>query len=167
MLKEPEDEQEVIGLFCELLGHEMVKGCDVLRIGSGQNVYDAYLRYSFKWEDVGIKGRPKKDEGKRTLDLKKQREKVLATEFKSTAAKLVIELETGKTRKKLEQVDLVICWKEGTIPQGYTLDILDDDHRLFPAATHILKKTGATSTHSCEVVVLSDFLEKLELESSR
>jgi hypothetical protein len=164
MLKEPEDEQEVIGLFCELLGHELIDGCDVFRIGSGQNVYDAYLRYSFKWEDVGVKVRPKKDEGKRTVDLKRQREKILATEFKSTAAKLVVELETGKTRKKLEQVDLVICWKEGTIPQGYTLDILDADHRLFPAATHALRKSGAPSTRSCEVVVLSDFLERLEME---
>jgi hypothetical protein len=164
MLKEPEDEQEVIGLFCELLGHDLIDGCDVLRIGSGQHVYDAYLRFSFKWENVGIKVRPKKDEGKRTLDQQKQREKVLATEFKSTAPKLILELETGKTRKKLDQVDLLICWKEGTIPQGYDLDLLDDDHRFFPASTHVLKKTGDTSGASCEVVVLSDFLEKLEME---
>ena len=166
MLKDPEDEQEVIGLFCELLGHNLIDGCDVIRIGGSASVYDAYLRYRYKWGEVGINIRPKKDEGKRKLDLTKERETTLATEFKSSAHKLVNEILTGKTRKKLDQIDLLICWQEGPIPTGYTLKLLDEEDRFFSAATHVLSKDGGSRGEQCEALILSDFLDDVEAQLS-
>jgi hypothetical protein len=158
--KVPEQEQEVIGLFCELLGHELIPNCSILSIGSGAFVYDAYLKYTFHYRDIGESARPRKDEGRRKLDLDLQRTKTLPTEFKVTVERLADELHKGKTRKKLEQISLLICWDEGTLPTGYTLEPLDEDERFFPAATHRLQHTAAKA--KSEVVVLRAWLDELE-----
>ena len=166
LLKVPADEQEVIALFFELLGHGFIEGCDVYRVGASSVTYDAYLRFRYKYEDVGEKARPGRDEGKRSLDLNRDREKTLVTEFKTTSEKLVIELQGGNTRKQLKHINLLICWEEGVTPAGYSLDPLEDDYRFFSAATHVLRKNGGSEDERCEVMLLSTFLENLEANSS-
>lgn len=163
LLKVPEDEQEVIALFFELVGNGSIEHVDTLRVGGGANVYDAYLRYTFTWSDVGDAARPKSGEGRRSLDLTRKNEKVLVTEFKRTAGDLVSEIAGGKTRKKLDQLDLLVCWAEGNLPADYTLDPLDEDERFLPAATHVLRRRSGGRSETCEVIVLMDLLERLEM----
>ncbi len=162
VLKEPEDEQEVLVLFGELLGRQVIKGCDILRIGGSASVYDAYLRYRFNYGAVGSRTRPKTDEGRRKLDLGKPRQRTLVGEFKVNVARLVTELRSGQTRKRLRQIDLLVCWDEGPIPTGYSLDLLREDNRFFCCATHQLKKNGGDRSERCEVMLLSEVLERVE-----
>lgn len=160
LLKKPDNETEVVALFYDLLGAGRVAGVKALCQGTTQDTYDAYLFMTFTWGDVGEKRRPKKDEGSRKLDLAKTREKVLATEFKLNGADLATELSSGRTNKKRTQIDLLVCWEEGSIPAEYTLQSIDDDERFFPAASHRMKHSA--TKHEIEVVVLRSFLERLE-----
>lgn len=166
MVKVPQEEQEVVALFFELLGNGSIPRTDVLRVGGQSAVYDAYFRYRFTWAQVGEGARPNTSEGRRGLDLDKANELVLVGEFKLTAADLVAELLAQKTRKKLDQLDLLVCWDEGAVPADYTLEPLDEDGRFYQAATHVLTRKGAGRQERCEVVVLMDLLERLEAHAS-
>ncbi len=164
--KVPTDEQEVLALFVNLVTNGKILRTEILQLGSSGKTYDQYLRYSFTWGDVGARRRPKKDEGKRKLDLKAKQEEVLISEFKVEAAGLARELLLRTCKKRLPQIDLLICWREGSLPSGFRLVELDEEDRFFPAATHMLIRgqatAGAERHNSCECVVLEELLSALE-----
>jgi len=162
LLKEPEEEAEVIALFALLLGRGLLDGTRLLRIGGSRSVYDAYIRYNYRLRDVGESKRPGRQEGGRRPDLNLLREKTMVTEFKLLAGGLASELLGGGTIKRLEQIDLLICWGEGSVPAGFLLDVLDPEDRFYRYATHRLVRRGVNGGTDCEVLVLSKFLEDLE-----
>ncbi len=164
--KVPDDEMEVVALFVELLARGAIQRTEILRLGGSSKTYDQYLRYSYSWADVG-RNKRKRPEGRRKLDLKETREKILISEFKLEASRLAVDLERKDTRKRIDQIDLLVCWSEGSLPKGWRLLLLAEEDKLFSAATHRLAKgEKLDDTNSCECVVLEEFLRLLEERSS-
>ncbi len=161
LLKEPEQEAEVVALFAHLVGQGLIDKTKLLAVGGSRWVYDAYLKYEYTYQDIGEARRPRRQEGGRRIDMNRARERILVSEFKLQAGSLAEELAAGKTVKRLGQVDLLVCWEEGRLPRDFILDVMAPENKFYKHATHrLVHQTGTRD--DCEVLMLSSFLEELE-----
>jgi len=110
--KEPYYESDVVALFCELIGRQLIKGFDLLSMSSSGTQYDAVVTYSFtknpeqlvyhpQTNPLGI---PKTNMG--TKDLPPRN-----LEFKGALLELIRDFEDGT--KQAAQVRFAVTWDEG------------------------------------------------------
>ena len=139
--KEPQFENDVIGLFCELVGRECIKGFEMLSVSSGTQ-YDAVVNYIFTKGPEKLLYHPqnnplgisKSNIGTKDLTLRN-------LEFKKHLIDLINDFDDGT--KQPQQVRFVVTWDEGELANtGYELiSLLENDnyqHRIFHGQTHNL-----------------------------
>lgn len=142
----PREEQEVIALFFELLGRKVLKGYFPFRVGGSRAAYDAL----FFIGDESTTKLPKKFPSR---DLK-------TVEFKYRLSEIISDFDSQE--KFLSDIDLVICWENDCAEDTSEYNI------------HSLEREGITplpgaqlriqrATQSCQVLVLKDFVNSLEL----
>jgi len=141
----PEEEQEVIALFFELIGRKTITGYFPFRLAIN-NIYDGLF-----YIDVSSKG-------SFPASLKSRFLKIV--EFKYKLSSLVKDFQ--EEIKYLDDIDLVVCWENDCEDDSeYTVSSLERDNiDPLPAATLRVRR----GTKSCQVIVLKDFLESLELK---
>jgi hypothetical protein len=139
----PEEEQEVIALFFELLGRKIITGYYPFRLGSS-SVYDGL----FYIEEKIKSGIPSSFQPRLLKTI----------EFKYKLSGLLQDFD--EESKHIEDIDLVICWENDCSDDTeYTISSLERDNIApLPAASLRIRR----ATKSCQVIVLKDFLKELE-----
>ena len=140
----PKEEQEVIAIFFELLGRKIITGYFPFRLGVN-STYDGL----FYVDEIGKDAIPSTFQAR---VLKK-------IEFKKNLSELISDF--NEERKFLAEIDLAICWINDCDEEGeFNITSLDRDSiKAFPSATLRIRK----GTQQCQVIVLKDFIENLEL----
>jgi Histidine kinase-, DNA gyrase B-, and HSP90-like ATPase len=138
----PQEEQEVVALFFELIGSKTLKGYFPFRVGA-QTIYDA-LFYIDKQQGNTI------PHNIRARDLK-------FVEFKYRLSSLLTDLDNQT--KFLDDIALLVCWindiKEDA-STGYSIhDLSRDEIDAYPGAQLRIKR----GRDSCQVLILKDYLE--------
>ncbi|MGH9871850.1 MAG: ATP-binding protein [Pyrinomonadaceae bacterium] len=142
----PREEQEVVALFFELIGRKILTGYFPFRVGGNRATYDA-LFY------IDTDGGERMPERIRARDLK-------TIEFKFRLSEVIGEFLDDL--KFLEDINLLVCWEN---------DFEDDTSEY---SVHSLEREGISplpgaqlriqkGTRSCQVLVLKDLIESLEL----
>ncbi|MBI4328286.1 MAG: ATP-binding protein [Chloroflexi bacterium] len=160
--KEPQYENDVIFLFSELLGRDLLKGFEVLSASSAAQ-YDAVVNYSFTnnrntliYDSVNNPlGVPRNQLGRTDLTLKN-------LEFKHSLDDLVHEFEEGS--KSPQHVRFAVVWDEGAVQQaGFEVIELQPPaghlQRSFHGQTHKLVMEGGVEI---PVLILKTVLKVLK-----
>lgn len=164
LVSTPQQEQDVIALFHELIGAKILRGFRVF--GTSQNDrYDSlfFMEY-LSDEEVLFQAASQKLGINRGYSLPYSTEpKVL--EYKYSFDSLVDDLD--KEEKFAKQIDLVVCWSVGTRYKSkfYLQPLLVGDEgssRQIFGATHQAFATGAQGSPAFEVIVLEDLLNWLQ-----
>ena len=159
LASEPQQEQDVIALFHELVGLGVIRGLRFLATSQSDR-YDSLLvtNYPEAAEFQFSRSANKLGVARSQIGTGDSDPKVL--EYKYDLDYLMEDLR--KERKFEGQIDLVVCWKTGdSYKQSYYLEPFlvgdEGDTRTFFGATHRAARDGATSP-AFEVVVLEDLL---------
>lgn len=142
----PVEEQEVVALFFELLGRKLLKGYFPFRVGGNQAAYDALF---FIGNDTDI-----------TMPKKFTYRELKTIEFKHRLSDLIADFDNQD--KFLEEIDLVICWENNCVDDTseYNIHLLEREGiPALPGAQLRIQK----GTRSCQVLVLKDFVDSLQL----
>ena len=140
----PQEEQEVVALFFELIGRKLLRGYFPFRVGGNRVTYDAlFLIDQGEGEKLPRNIRPS--------ELK-------TVEFKFQLSGLIQDFM--EEVKFLNDIDLVICWENDCSDDlEYNIHSLDRDGIMpFPGAQLRIHK----GTSTCQVLVLKEFIESLE-----
>lgn len=147
----PKEEQEVVALFFELIGRKLLKGYFPFRVGGNRATYDA-LFYIDQDEDEKL------PQNIRPRELK-------TVEFKFQLSGLIQNFMTEE--KFLNDIDLVVCWENNydeNTDFEYNIHSLERDD-IIPLPGAQLRITRGTS--SCQVLVLREFIESLDLDTPK
>lgn len=140
----PQEEQEVIALFFELIGRKLLKGYFPFRIAS-KKTYDGLFYIDYEEGDKLIPNvRPPQ---------------LRVVEFKYHLSELIKDFEDEN--KYIQDIDLLVCWDHDyDADSSYSVSSLERDgiKKVFPGATLRIKK----GSDSCQVLVLKDFIQSLE-----
>ena len=140
----PQEEQEVVALFFELVGKKLLKGYFPFRVGGNRATYDAL---SFIDQDEG--DRLPRDIRPRELK---------TVEFKFQLSGLIQDFTDEM--KFLNDIDLVVCWENDCDDEiEYNIHSLEREG-IMPLPGAQLRIQKGTST--CQVLVLKEFIESLE-----
>lgn len=164
LLSTPQQEQDVIALFHELVGAGVLKGLRFF--GTSQNDrYDSLFMIEYPKDFAILFDGTKNRLGiARAFDLPYFSEpKVL--EYKYSFDSLVDDFE--KEEKFAKQIDLVVCWTAGTQYKAkfYLMPLLVGDEgssRLTFGTTHQAYAIGSQNSPAFEVLVLEDLLNWLQ-----
>ena len=140
----PKEEQEVIALFFELIGRKLLKGYFPFRVGGNRATYDALFYID-------------QDEGER-LPRNIRPSQLKTVEFKFQLSGLIQDFMDEA--KFLSEIDLVVCWENDCEDDlEYNIHSLERDGiPPLPGAELRIHK----GTHTCQVLVLKEFIESLE-----
>lgn len=145
--KEPQYENDVIGLFAELLARDHIRGFEILSVSSGSQ-YDGVVNYRFTLNRDRLLYHPTNN------PLGIPRTRIAKTdllsknlEFKRSLIDLINDFD--EEIKSPQKVRFVVTWDEGhTTGSGYEIiNLLEDDNyelRSFHGETHQLVLEGAT-----------------------
>ena len=140
----PEEEQEVVALFFELVGRKLLKGYFPFRVGGNRATYDALFFID-------------QDEGERLPRNIRPRE-LKTVEFKFQLSGLIQDFTDEM--KFLNDIDLVVCWENDCDDElEYNIHSLERES-IMPLPGAQLRIQKGTST--CQVLVLKEFIESLE-----
>ena len=140
----PQEEQEVVALFFELVGRKLLKGYFPFRVGGNRATYDALFYID-------------QDESEKLLRDIRSRE-LKTVEFKFQLSGLIQDFRDEV--KFLRDIDLVICWENDCDDElEYNIHSLEREGiPPFPGAQLRIQQ----GTRTCQVLVLKDFIESLE-----
>ncbi len=156
----PQEEQEVIALFIELVGIKKICGYYLMML-SGYDQYDGLLEYSLKrTEDpiyhpkhraFGVPDEKFQDEGRIY--------KKMLVEFKLDLESIYNDVRHN--RKDLREIDLIVCWdanEEKIQTRGDELIRMDKKGRVFDGVTHKLNHSDVAD--EIPVICLKTFLDE-------
>ena len=140
----PQEEQEVVALFFELIGRELLRGYFPFRVGGNRATYDALFFID-------------QNEGKK-LPRNIKPSELKTVEFKFQLSGLIQDFM--EEVKFLNEIDLVVCWENDCDDDlEYNIHSLERDG-IMPLPEAQLRIHKGTST--CQVLVLKEFIESLE-----
>jgi hypothetical protein len=164
LVSTPQQEQDVIALFHELVGAGILRGYRFFSTSQSDR-YDSLFFMEYSPEDNVLFGSGADRLGiTRAMSLPYSTEpKVL--EYKYTFDSLVDDFE--KEEKFAKQINLVVCWTAGSYYKSkfYLESLLVGDEgssRQIFGATHQAFATGSQFTPAFEVIVLEDLLNWLK-----
>ena len=156
----PQEEQEVITLFIELVGTKKICGYYLMRL-SGYEQYDGLFEYRLmRTEDTvynelrrpfGVPCENFQDDGSLY--------KKLLVEFKRNLESIYDDIHHYK--KDLKEIDLIVCWaanEEKIRVQGDELIEMDEKERFLEGVTHKLKSSEIAG--EIPVICLKAFLNE-------
>jgi hypothetical protein len=162
-LSSPQQEQDVIALFHELIGADVIRGLNFFA-SSSNDKYDALVELNYTSEEQFLFDRAKNVLGvRRDIGVPYQSEpKVLEYKFDFDA--LLSDLD--KSVKFAQHIDLVVCWQAtGKFNQEYVLKSLmidsEGSSRTFFGSTHMAYLPGQYSQPVFEVIVLEELINFL------
>ena len=140
----PQEEQEVVSLFFELIGGRLLRGYFPFRVGGNRTTYDALF---FIDQNEGEK-----------LPRKIRPRELKTVEFKFQLSGLIQDFM--EEVKFLDDIDLVVCWENDCNDDlEYNISSLERDGIApFPGAQLRMHK----GTRMCQVLVLKEFIESLK-----
>ncbi len=154
----PDNEQDAIALFCELLGNGLLS-CYRLDFLTTSGIYDGYIRYEVsKVNDLLASKLP----GRTSLGGAASHGTV---EFKFHGDKLIEDIVRKK--KKWEKIHWLICWDLGSTARDFGDDRIafaeapDARSRTYAGVTH-LAKSDRGGRHEIYVISLKDLLDKVK-----
>jgi hypothetical protein len=159
LLSFPRQEQDVIGLFHELIGANILKGFKFFGTSMSDR-YDSLFMMDYKESDkVQFQSENERLGIDRNFPLGKTEPKVL--EYKYELDGLIADFE--KEEKFIKHIDYVVCWSAGkAYKQRFTLDSLligdEGSTRQIYGSTH-KAYTDGSSTPAFEVLVLEDLIQ--------
>lgn len=160
-ISEPRAEQDVIVLFHELVGQNVIKGLKFLSTESHEK-YDGIFRYDYDNESLYFNEENAPLGIKTSWELPK-RSAPLVLEYKYDLDGLIRDFATEV--KRPWDIDLVVCWSVGNAYklnyylQPYLLD-QEGSNRLIYGSTHALC-LGEGQQPICAVIVLQDLINYL------
>ncbi len=140
----PQEEQEVVALFFELIGRKLLRGYFPFRVGGNRVTYDAlFLIDQNEGEKLPRNFRPSQ---------------LKTVEFKFHLSGLIQDFRDEV--KFLSGIDLVVCWENDCDDDlEYNIHSLERDGILpLPGAQLRIHK----ETDTCQVLVLKELIESLE-----
>ena len=157
----PQEEQEVITLFIELVGIKKICGYYLMML-SGYEQYDGLFEYRLmRTEDTvynekrrpfGVPDENFQDDGSLY--------KKLVVEFKRNLESIYDDIRHNK--KDLREIDLIVCWdadEEKIQDRGDELIEMDEKERLLEGVTHKLKSSDIAD--EIPIICLRVFLDKI------
>ena len=144
----PQEEQEVVALFFELIGRELLRGYFPFRVGGNRATYDALFFID-------------QNEGKK-LPRNIKPSELKTVEFKFQLSGLIQDFMAEV--KFLNEIDLAVCWENDCDDDlEYNIHSLERDGIMpLPEAQLRIHK----GTNTCQVLVLKEFIESLEFRLS-
>lgn len=163
---EPEDENEVLVLFADLVSAGYLPGYDAVVISQG-TTYDAAMRYSLSRTDpkfhygscpLGLGDLAKRRAEEADNDTYRWRDTKAADWFVVEFKPLVQDLISNR-KQRLAEIDLLVCWDYDPVwLEGHaaTIEKVRPDTRLLYGTTHTLTYDGST----CSVMILKAVIEQ-------
>lgn len=164
LVSTPQQEQDVVALFHELIGAKVLKGFRFFGTSQSDRYDSLFFMDYGESDDVLFQASSNRLGVNRGFSLPYQTQPMVL-EYKFTFDSLVDDFE--KEEKFAKQVDLVVCWTAGTRYKSkfFLLPLLVGDEgssRQTFGATHQAFPSGAQNTPAFEVVVLEDLLSWLQ-----
>ena len=155
----PQEEQEVIALFMELVGMGKIRGYYLMML-SGYDQYDGLFEYMLKCTEDTVYNKKHRPFGVPDKNFQDDGTvyKKLVVEFKRFLDSIYGDVRHNK--KELREIDLIVCWdaNEEKIQQwGDELIEMDQKERFWDGATHKLKDSD---NKEIPVICLKAFLDK-------
>ncbi len=148
--KIPQNEQDTIALFHELIGKDILLGYQVLGLSYSQDQYDAVIKYSLSDNKDSVYDEKKVPLGISATHFKKKSilTKPKNLEFKKYLSELINDFDAGT--KLFAQIKYVVCWDIGDTntfkESDYSLEELNENHtedkRMYYGVTHHLYTTS-------------------------
>jgi hypothetical protein len=168
-LGKPNSEQDVIGLFVDLISKKVIRDIKFFTI-TGTGTYDFLLQLNNKLTSVGTKT---------MADIKKvhklaalhddysKYEKTTIAEAKLHAASVIKEFQSVTKAKDIKECKLIVCWDIGEhlmtdwIKQRYTIKPMPKDFnkRIHPNETHLLQKKNNPNKEYVGIICLKEFFK--------
>jgi len=145
--KEPQYENDVIALFSELVGRDMIRGFEILSVSSGAQ-YDGVVNYRFTKNPEKLLYHPANNPlGIPKANISKTDLLIKNLEFKKSLIDLINDFD--EEVKSPQRVRFAVTWDEGdVIGTGYEIiNLLESDNyekRRFHGETHQVVLEGAT-----------------------
>jgi len=163
ILSEPQQEQDVIALFHQLLGIKKVKGLKFFTT-SQSNRYDSLFLLDYSDEDLLYDSEKVKLGVSRNIEIPYISEpKVL--EYKFNFDSLVTDIQNEE--KFVNQIDYVICWETGNLfKESFFLQSLlvdeEGSERFIYGSTHKAYSTGDHNNAAFEILILKDLINWIQ-----
>ena len=157
----PQEEQEIIALFMELVGMGKICGYYLMML-SGYEQYDGLFTYMLKRAEDTVYHKTNRPFGVPDENFPGDGRiyKKLLVEFKLDLESIYDDVRHNK--KNLREIDLIVCWDadEGKIQTwGDELIGMDKKERFFDGVTHKLKSSEIAD--EIPVICLKAFLDKI------
>jgi hypothetical protein len=157
----PQEEQEVIALFMELVGMEKICGYYLMML-SGYDQYDGLFEYILKCTEDTVYHKKHRPFGvlEESFQDGERIYKKLLVEFKLELDSIYDDVRHNK--KDLKEIDLIICWDanvEKIQTLGDELIEIDERERFLEGVTHKLK--SSYTADEIPVICLKVFLDKI------
>ena len=164
-LSAPKTEQEVVGLFVDLLSKKVIKDIKIFAI-TGIGTYDFLLQLNNMISSVGSDTfKIYKKLGASLASKYSDYEASTVAEAKIHAADVVPEFHKLKNAKDINECKLLICWDLGTLSEyyklRYTIKEMKNNHpnRIHPSETHILQKNSNPDNEFVGIISLKEFFK--------
>jgi len=162
----PQRESEVVALFVDLCSHGIIEETRLMTAGDNVTLYDMLLRFDFAMSRTGISFRrfverqcSRRDDSHYSVDSPvSEYMRAIQAEFKYHANDLATELNKRKTRKNIDQINLLVAWDAGTAARGWEIRPITAHERIHPQASWMLEKTTERARRT-EVILLEDLFE--------
>ena len=156
----PQEEQEVITLFMELVAIKKICGYYLMML-SGYEQYDGLFEYRLILTEDTVYNEKRRPFGVPDENFQEDGSlyKKLLVEFKQNLESIYNDVRHNK--KDLREIDLIICWdtdKEDIRVQGDELIEIDKKERVFDGVTHKLKSSDIAD--EIPVICLKAFLDE-------
>lgn len=161
----PKTEQEVVGLFVDLLSKKVIKDIKIFAI-TGIGTYDFLLQLNNMISSAGSNTFATYKKLGATLSSKySDYEESTVAEAKIHAADVVPEFHKLKNAKDINQCKILICWDLGVLSDfykaRYTLKKMAKNYtnRIHPSETHILQKKSNPDNEFVGIISLKEFFK--------
>lgn len=166
LASEPLVEQDVVGLFHQLTGTQVLPGLDVYAT-SNSHTYDCLCKFECQNVQEGlqyVQDRHQLGLSEFILGNQNFSTRLLTVEFKNNLDKLIDDLESPDSPKNYNHIDINVCWsKNAESFPGYEIKPISEqnlDERKYPGMTHLLHR--GSESHSIELMFLKDVIQKIE-----
>ena len=166
-LGHPKTEQEVIGLFVDLISKKVIKDIQFKTITQG-GTYDFLLKLNNTLTTVGDETRKEiKSNFKDSMPhhLYSQYVSTTIAEAKLHASSVVPEFHSHKNAKDIKECKLIVCWDLGNLTewqkQRYVIKKMPKNFkkRIHPNETHILQKKKNPNKEYVGIICLKDLFK--------
>jgi hypothetical protein len=167
-LSEPQNEQDVVGLFHQMSALGVFPGLKILAT-SQIRTYDSLVKFDCPATTTGLQYRSTDENpigvSPYILGNKERFEtRHLTLEFKNNLDGLIDELDDRESAKDFAHIDVCVCW--GVVAESFKGHAVEEittsniDERRYPGVTHLLRRDG--QAHVIQVVMLRDIVAMIK-----